>query len=75
MSDERTPDNLLHGTICMQLMTAGILGNNGQHPECLEHSCSQYSICVSAVLRAEWEVYQWEVLYQQQREGQKHVTD
>jgi hypothetical protein len=36
----------LESRICVTLMTAGILGCNGEHPRCIGRECSKYESCV-----------------------------
>jgi hypothetical protein len=48
-----TPAIPLEERICIDLMKAGITGQNGTHPLCLGERCLMFEICKSLILDAQ----------------------
>ncbi len=46
--------------VCIELMKAGITGQNGTHPICLGEQCLMFEICTSLILDAQKKIKELE---------------
>lgn len=48
-----TPPIPINERVCMELLKAGITGEQGNYPLCLGERCLQYEMCASLILDAQ----------------------